>query len=93
MRGSLEQHSEHPLAEAIVQYAQGQGADLAEPSNFEAVAGSGVHGQVEGKLIQIGVLSQKYRRGRLGSRFSRVVCRQFRGHVLSISGQVEALSA
>lgn len=54
LAGSLEQNSEHPLAEAVVQYAQRQGATLVDPAGFEAVAGSGVRGQVEGKWVQIG---------------------------------------
>lgn len=54
LAGSLEQNSEHPLAEAVVQYAEGQGAALVDPAGFEAVAGSGVQGRVEGKWVQIG---------------------------------------
>ncbi len=51
---SLENHSEHPLAEAIVRYAKSQQVSLVEVKQFEAIAGSGVQGIVEGKLIQIG---------------------------------------
>ncbi|MBE9100509.1 heavy metal translocating P-type ATPase [Vacuolonema iberomarrocanum] len=54
LAGSLEQNSEHPLAEAVVQYAKSQGATLVSPSDFEAMAGSGVQGQVEGHWVQIG---------------------------------------
>ncbi|WP_059000033.1 heavy metal translocating P-type ATPase [Leptolyngbya sp. NIES-2104] len=51
---SIEHQSEHPLAEAVVQYAQSQGVDIAEVQDFEAIAGSGVQGYVSGQLIQIG---------------------------------------
>lgn len=53
---AVERKSEHPLAEAIVEYAREQGAEfpLPEPENFEAFAGRGVQGIVSGKLIQIG---------------------------------------
>lgn len=56
MAAALEKKSEHPLAEAIVNYAQSQGVKtpLPEVRNFEAVAGMGVQGKVSGKLVQIG---------------------------------------
>ncbi|MEP0919820.1 heavy metal translocating P-type ATPase [Leptolyngbya sp. DQ-M1] len=51
---SIERNSEHPLAEAVVQYAQAQGAILADAQEFNAVAGSGVQGYVSDQWIQIG---------------------------------------
>jgi P-type Cu+ transporter len=51
---SLERGSEHPLAAAVVQYAQSQAVSLAEVQNFEAIAGSGVQGHVLGQRVQIG---------------------------------------
>ena len=54
LAGSLERRSEHPLAEAVVQYAQGQGVSLTEAQDFEAVAGSGVQGLVAGQRVQVG---------------------------------------
>ena len=56
---ALERNSEHPLAEAVVRYAQTQGiasSDLAslEVQQFEALAGKGVQGIVAGHFIQIG---------------------------------------
>jgi Cu+-exporting ATPase len=56
---SLERKSEHPLAEAIVQYAQSQQVtnelgSWAEVREFEAIAGSGVQGWVEDHWVQIG---------------------------------------
>jgi P-type Cu+ transporter len=54
LAASIERNSEHPLAEAVVQYAQTQGADLIEAQDFEAIAGSGVQGYVSNQLIQIG---------------------------------------
>ncbi|AOY82500.2 heavy metal translocating P-type ATPase [Moorena producens JHB] len=45
----VESHSEHPLAEAVVRYAQSQGIglQLPTPENFTAVAGSGVQAIVD----------------------------------------------
>jgi len=53
---AVERNSEHPLAEAVVQYAESQGGKkpLPEAENFEAIAGSGVQGIVSGRLVQIG---------------------------------------
>lgn len=54
LAAAVERNSEHPLAEAVVQYAQAQGARLTDARAFEAVAGSGVQGTVDDHLIQIG---------------------------------------
>ena len=51
---AVERNSEHPLAEAVVRYAESQDVEPAEARDFEAVAGSGVQGVVSGRLIQIG---------------------------------------
>jgi P-type Cu+ transporter len=54
LAASVERNSEHPLAEAVVQYAKSQEQDLAEVQGFEAIAGSGVQGVVLNHKIQIG---------------------------------------
>ena len=54
LAASVEHHSEHPLAEAVVRYAQSQEIELAEVKEFEAVAGSGVQGTVSDHFLQIG---------------------------------------
>ena len=51
---SLEKNSEHPLAEAMVRYAQSQQVNFADVQEFKAIAGSGVEGIVAGKRVQIG---------------------------------------
>ena len=51
---SLEQASEHPLAEAIVQHAREQQCSLMPVSDFRAVAGQGVSGRVEQRLVLLG---------------------------------------
>jgi len=53
---SLNQYSEHPLAAAIVKYAKEKGAKLIEVKDFEAVAGMGVVGSVQGEMIALGNL-------------------------------------
>ncbi|HBE18873.1 MAG TPA: cation-transporting ATPase PacS [Cyanobacteria bacterium UBA11149] len=54
LAASVERNSEHPLAEAVVQYAQSQGVELTDSQEFEAIAGSGVQGYVSDQLVQIG---------------------------------------
>jgi P-type Cu+ transporter len=54
LAASIERNSEHPLAEAVVQYAKAQDVELTDSQNFEAIAGSGVQGYVSDRLIQIG---------------------------------------
>jgi Cu+-exporting ATPase len=51
---SLESHSEHPIAEAIVAAAKEKGITLSAPSAFEAVPGFGVKGLVEGRKVLVG---------------------------------------
>jgi Cu+-exporting ATPase len=53
---AVENLSEHPLAEAVVNYAQAQseGAPLPEVEQFQAIPGSGVQAIVENHLVQIG---------------------------------------
>jgi len=53
---AVEHQSEHPLAEAIVRYAQAQGIGFPLPDveAFEAIAGLGVQGRVLDRWVQIG---------------------------------------
>jgi Cu+-exporting ATPase len=54
LAAALERSSEHPLAEAIVNYANENGLELGEVSGFEAVPGHGVEGVVEGRRVALG---------------------------------------
>jgi Cu+-exporting ATPase len=54
LAAGLEQHSEHPLAEAIVNRAKEQSADPLKVTGFEALNGKGVAGQFEGDTIRLG---------------------------------------
>lgn len=51
---ALERASEHPLAAAVVRYAQQRGLNLPHPESFESQTGHGVVGIVEGNLTVIG---------------------------------------
>jgi Zn2+/Cd2+-exporting ATPase len=59
LAGAVEQKSEHPLAQAIVQKAQGQGVVLPEIQGFDSTAGLGVTAVVdvmgeEARTVRIG---------------------------------------
>ncbi|WP_425392013.1 heavy metal translocating P-type ATPase [Ekhidna sp.] len=51
---SLENSSEHPLAQSIVQAAQQKDLKLMEAKNFDSITGKGVKGKIEESEIAIG---------------------------------------
>jgi Cu+-exporting ATPase len=51
---SLEKGSEHPVASAVVTGAREKGLEIVAPSNFEAIPGHGVRGNVSEKSVIIG---------------------------------------
>lgn len=51
---SLNQYSEHPLAEAVVNFAKIKSITLLEVKDFEAIPGKGVTGTVSNKKIALG---------------------------------------
>lgn len=52
---SLEQYSEHPLGEAIVNHAKEKDIQLSKKiDNFKSITGQGIYGELEGKIIIIG---------------------------------------
>jgi len=54
LAGSLDQGSEHPLADAIVQAARERGLILGKVEGFESITGIGVRGSVDGKQLALG---------------------------------------
>jgi Cu2+-exporting ATPase/Cu+-exporting ATPase len=51
--GSVEKLSEHPLAEAVVNYMEEKSIDPLKVENFSALEGVGVRGEINGKIIYI----------------------------------------
>ncbi len=51
---SINQFSEHPLAEATMKYGKEQGSDILKADGFNAVTGKGVEGNVNGKRVSLG---------------------------------------
>jgi Cu+-exporting ATPase len=54
LAAALERGSEHPLAEAIVEGAEAAGVTKQEATDFEAVTGKGVRGDVGGRAVVLG---------------------------------------
>ncbi|MFM2368225.1 MAG: hypothetical protein RL619_525 [Bacteroidota bacterium] len=51
---SLNQYSEHPLAQAVVHFAKVKNVSLVEVKDFEAISGKGVIGTVTNKKVALG---------------------------------------
>ncbi len=49
-----EAFSEHPLADAILEYADERGVEYADPKSFESVTGKGVTATVDGDDVRVG---------------------------------------
>jgi len=52
--GSIENHSEHPIAKTIVQLAKDNGLKLEDVEGFESLTGLGLRGRIRGKEILVG---------------------------------------
>jgi Cu+-exporting ATPase len=57
LAASLETSSEHPMAEAIVDAAKQRGLAPDKTEQFQSIAGLGVHGMVEDKILHLGNLN------------------------------------
>ena len=56
LSASLESLSEHPIGLALQRAAEERGLALSEPKGFEAVAGHGVKGTIDGRQVTAGTL-------------------------------------
>ncbi len=54
LAASLEKASQHPLARAILEYAQGKGISAGEVEDFANEAGRGISGSVQGRNVYAG---------------------------------------
>ena len=71
LAASLDQGSEHPLANAIVRAARDRGLKLDKSENFESASGIGVRAQVAGHQLALGNRSQRSRKCPLVGRLWR----------------------
>jgi Cu+-exporting ATPase len=54
LAASLEQASEHPLAQAIIVGVKEKGLVLPKPTDFESITGKGIRGVVDGRNVVLG---------------------------------------
>ena len=54
LAAAVEESSEHPLAQAIVEGAEARGLRLSEAAEFQAIPGHGVEGRVGGRTVLLG---------------------------------------
>lgn len=57
LAASVNSHSEHPIAKALVKEARVRGIKLSEVQNFERLAGQGAQGEIGGRVIKVGSAS------------------------------------
>lgn len=60
---SLEHKSEHPLARAVVDYAEANGAELSEVTEYRSIEGRGIEGYIDGICFAIGNTKMARERG------------------------------
>ncbi len=54
LTASVESNSEHIIAKAIVEYAEGKGVEIPEAEQFKAIPGKGARAKVAGKDVYVG---------------------------------------
>ena len=69
LAAAVEQYSEHPLANAVLRYAQEQGTEILKCEKFVSEIGQGVSGWVNGMYVQI--LNQPIRSDETDEEFSK----------------------
>ena len=95
---SLNQYSEHPLAEAIVHFGKQKGITISDSKDFEAIMGKGVIGTIEGDKVAIGNKKLMEQVGAILSEEidEKVITEQEQGKTvsyISINGNVEGYVA
>jgi len=92
LAASAERGSEHPLGQAVVAEAEGQGLALSDPQNFEAVPGKGVRAEVEGHAVLVGrpewVEQEGTKLGVLGADVERLRAEAKTAMVVAVDGDV-----
>jgi Cu+-exporting ATPase len=67
LAAAAERRSEHPLARAVVQYAEKRGLSVPDAQEFRAIVGQGVDARVEGHRVLAGNLGLLQQHGVSGS--------------------------
>ncbi|MFI8828245.1 heavy metal translocating P-type ATPase [Streptomyces sp. NPDC053431] len=92
---AVESESEHPLAEAVVRYARGQGVEPVDARHFENVPGHGATAVVDGHRVAVGNLRLAVREGvelgELAARREELAATGRTVVVAAVDGRVAAL--
>jgi len=56
LAGAAEQHSEHPLARAVVEYTRQEAGKFPEASDFESTTGKGIRAVIDSRTVLLGSL-------------------------------------
>lgn len=93
LAAGIEGRSEHPLARAIVQYAEGKGVAPAEINDFRALSGAGAQAEWNGKRVYIGSprLFQEQLRVNLDGRAADISRLQAEGKTVVLLGDETAV--
>lgn len=90
--GSLEKNSEHPLAEAIVQYTLTRKIPLKKVSGFQALVGKGVQGKIGSEQYYLGnVRLAKEKNVRLTLLSSRIAQLEQEGKTVMVLGKAKTV--
>jgi len=57
LAASAERGSEHPIGQAIIDFAEAEGIELIEPEAFESIPGKGITASIDGRTVSVGNLS------------------------------------
>jgi Cu+-exporting ATPase len=91
LAASAERGSEHPLGQAVVAEAEARELALADPQNFEAVAGRGLRAQVEGHAVLVGkpawIESENIPLGGLAAEIERLQAEAKTAVVVAVDGK------
>ena len=54
LAASAERGSEHPIGQAILDYAEAEGIELVDPEEFESIPGKGIKARIDGRTVSVG---------------------------------------
>ena len=97
LAASLEAGSEHPLAQAIVEAARARSLPLLPLSGFEALAGRGVRGSVDGRAVLFGnarlMGERSIELGNLPARAAKLAAEAQTPMYLAVDGKIAGIVA
>lgn len=95
LAAGIESRSEHPLAQAVVQYAAEQGIASAEISDFRALSGAGAQARWNGQWVYIGssALFSKELGNNLDDLMAKIAQLQSEGKTVALLGDTKAVYA